>query len=82
MDRQKEGQAKIDRAPPTRWRGPKYILGHTDVLINDKHVFFCECQYLCILRQKITTTHTFIKTLGYRFHGSRTTLSIITILYV
>ena len=68
-------QAKNNRAPPTRWRGPKYILGHTDVLINDKHVF-CECQYLYILRQKITITLTFIKTLGYRFRESRTTLSI------
>ena len=42
-----DGQAKNNRAPPTCWRGPKYILGHTDVLINDKHVF-CECQYLYI----------------------------------
>ena len=49
------------------------IHGHTDMLINDKHVF-CECQYLYILRQKITITLTFIKTLVYRFHGSRTTL--------
>ena len=73
MDRQMDGQAKNNRAPPTRWRGPKYILGHTDVLVNDKHVF-CECQYLYILRQKITITLTFIKTLDYRFHGSRTTL--------
>ena len=73
MDRQMDGQAKNNRAPPTRWRGPKYILGHTDVLINDKHVF-CECQYLYILRQKITITLTFIKILGYRFHGSCTTL--------
>ena len=64
---------KNKRAPPTRWRGPKYILGHTDVLINDKHVF-CECQYLYILRQKITITLTFIKTLDYRFHESRTTV--------
>ena len=40
MDRQMDGQAKNNRAPPTRWRGPKYILGHTDVLINDKHFFF------------------------------------------
>ena len=38
-DRQMDGQAKNNRAPPTRWRGPKYILGHTDVLINDKHFF-------------------------------------------
>ena len=79
MDRQMDRQAKNNRAPPSRCRGPKYILGHTDVLINDKHViglfFFCECRYLCILRQKITITLTFIKTLGYRFHGSRTTLS-------
>ena len=73
MDRQMDGQAKNNRAPPTRWRGPKYILGHTDVLINNKQVFW-ECQYLYILRQKITITLTFIKTLGYRFHGSRTTL--------
>ena len=65
MDRQMDGQAKNNRPPPTRWRGPKYILGHTDVLINDKRVF-CECQYLNILRQKITITLTFIKTLGYR----------------
>ena len=72
-NRQMDGQAKNNRAPPTHWCGPKYILGHTDVLINDKHVF-CECQYLYILRQKITITLTFIKTLGYRFHGSRTTL--------
>ena len=28
----------------------QYILGHTNVLINDKHVF-CECQYLFIVRQ-------------------------------
>ena len=63
-----DGQAKHNRAPPTRWRGPKYILGHADVLINDTHV------YLYILRQKITITLTFIKTLGYRFNGSRTTL--------
>ena len=75
MDRQMDGQAKNIRAPPTCWRGPKYILGHTDVLINDKRVF-CECQYLYILRQKITITLTFIKTLDYRFHGSRTTLKI------
>ena len=67
------GQAKNNRAPPTRWRGPKYILVHTDVLINIS-TFFCECQYLYILRQKITITLTFIKTLDYRFHGSRTTL--------
>ena len=73
MDRQMDGQAKNNRAPPTLRRGPKYILGHTDVLINDKHIF-CKCQYLYILRQKITITLTFIKTLGYRFHGSRTTL--------
>ena len=73
MERQMDGQAKHNRAPPTRWRGPKYILGHADVLINDTHVF-CECQYLYILRQKITITLTFIKTLGYRFNGSRTTL--------
>ena len=41
MERQMDGQAKHNRAPPTRWRGPKYILqvGHTDVLINDTHVF-------------------------------------------
>ena len=39
MDRQMDGQAKNNRALSTRWRGPKYILGHTDVLINDKHVF-------------------------------------------
>ena len=71
-----DGQAKNNRAPPTRWRGPKCILGHTDVLINDKHFFFCECQYLYILRQKITITLTFIKTLGYRFLGSRTTLKV------
>ena len=59
--RQMDGQAKNNRAPPTRWRGPKYILGHTDVLINDKHDF-CECQYLYILRQKkITITLTYIK---------------------
>ena len=51
MDRQMDGQAKNNRAPPTRLRGPKYILGHTDVLINEKHVF-CKCQYLYILRQK------------------------------
>ena len=73
MDRQMDRQAKNKRAPPTRWRGTKYILGHTDVLINDKY-FFCECQYLYILRRKITITLTFIKTLDYRFHGSRTTL--------
>ena len=35
-----DGQAKNNRAPPTRLRGPKYILCHTDVLINDKHDFF------------------------------------------
>ena len=70
------GQAQnAPKAPSTRWRGPKYILLHTDVLMNDKHVF-CECQYLYILRQKITITLTFIKTLGYRFHGSRTTLTL------
>ena len=74
MDRHMDRQAKNNRAQPTRWRGPKYILGHTDVLINNKHVFFCECKYLYILRQKITITLIFIKTLGYRFHGSRTTL--------
>ena len=73
MDRQMDGQAKDSRAPPPRLHGPKYILGHTDLLMNDKHVF-CECQYLYILRQKITVTLTFIKTLGYRFHGSRTAL--------
>ena len=73
MDRQMSEQAKNNRA---RWRGPKYILDNTDVLINDKHVF-CECKYLYILRQKITITLTFIKTLDYRFHGSRTTLTII-----
>ena len=73
MDRQIDGQAKNNRAPSSRWRGPKYILGHTDVLIDDKHVF-CECQYLYILRQKIKITLIFIKTLDYRFHGSRTTL--------
>ena len=39
MERQMDGQAKHNRAPPTRWREPKYILGHTDVLINDTHVF-------------------------------------------
>ena len=39
MERQMDGQAKHNRAPPTRWRGLKYILGHTDVLINDTHVF-------------------------------------------
>ena len=38
-DRQTDGQAENNRAPPTRWRGSKYILGHTDVLIMDKHVF-------------------------------------------
>ena len=37
MDRQIDGQAKNNRA---HWRGPKYILGHTDVMINDKRVFF------------------------------------------
>ena len=59
-----DGQAKNNRAPPTSWRGLKYILGHTDVLIYDKHVF-CKCQYLYILRQKITITLIFIKkTLG------------------
>ena len=82
MDGQIDGQtdgwtSQNNRAPPTRWRGHKYILGHTDVLINDKHVF-CEYQYLYILRQKITITLTFIKTLGYRFHGSRTTLREIS----
>ena len=61
MERQMVGQAKHN------------ILGHADVLINDTHVF-CECQYLYILRKKITITLTFIKTLGYRFHESRTTL--------
>ena len=71
-------QAKNNRASPTRWIGPKYILCHTDVLINDKHIF-CECQYLYILRQKITITLSFIKTLGYRFHGSRTTLREVPI---
>ena len=77
MDRQMDGQAKNNRAPPTRWRGPKYILGHTDVLINDKHVF-CECQYLYILRQKNNDNSYFYKkTLGYRLHGSRTTLNIL-----
>ena len=40
MNRQMDGQAKNNRARPTRWGGPKNILGHTDVLINDKHVFF------------------------------------------
>ena len=74
MDRQMSGQAKNIRALPTCWRGPKYILGHTSVLINDKQVFFCECQYLYILKQIITITLTFMKTLDYRFHGSRTTL--------
>ena len=79
MDGQRDRQtdertSQNNRAPPTRWRGPKYILVHTDVLINDKHVF-CKCQYLYILRQKITITLTFIKTLDYRFHGSRTTLN-------
>ena len=39
MDRQMDGQVKNNRAPPTHWRGPNYILGHTDVLINDTHVF-------------------------------------------
>ena len=39
MERQMDGQAKHNRAPPARWRGPKYILGHADVLINDTHVF-------------------------------------------
>ena len=39
MERQMDRQAKHNRAPPTRWRGPKHILGHTDVLINDTHVF-------------------------------------------
>ena len=81
MKRQMDGQAKHNRAPPTRWRGPKYILGHADVLINDTHVF-CKCQYLYILRQKITITLTFIKTLGYRFHGSRTTLMAKHIRYI
>ena len=76
MDRQMDGQAKNNRAPPTHWRGPKYILGHTDVLL-DRHVF-CECQYLYILRQKITITLSFIKSLGYRFHGSHTTLKNIS----
>ena len=38
-DRLMDGRAENNRAPPTRWRGPKYILGHTDVLIKDKHVF-------------------------------------------
>ena len=46
--------------PKTRWRGPKYILGHTDLLINDKHVF-CECQYLYILRQKNNDNSYFYK---------------------
>ena len=44
--------------------------------------FFCECQYLYILRQKITITLTFIKTLGYRFHGSRTTLKRFQLLFM
>ena len=38
-DRRTDGQAKNNRAPSTRWRGPTYILDHTDVLIKDKHVF-------------------------------------------
>ena len=80
------GQAQNNRVPSTRWRGPRYILVYTDVLMNDKHIF-CECQYLYILRQKITITLTFIKTLGYRFHGSRTTLKgtatlMITMFYM
>ena len=39
MERHMDGQAKHNRAQPTRWHGPKYILGHTDVSINDMHVF-------------------------------------------
>ena len=84
MDRQTDGQTdgwtnqKQFRSSPTRWRGPKYIRGHTDVLINDKHVFLW-MPILVFWRQKITITHFFIKTLGYRFHGSRTTLIILTL---
>ena len=75
MERQMDRQAKHNRAPQTRWRGPKYILGLTDVLINDTHVFV-NANTWYTLRQKITITLTFIKTLGYRFHGSRTTLNL------
>ena len=44
-------------------REGQYILCHTDVLKNDKHVFVND------------NTLTFFKknTLGYRFHGSRST---------
>ena len=38
-DRRMDGHAENNRAPPTRMRGSKYILGHTDVLIKNKHVF-------------------------------------------
>ena len=38
------------------------IFGYTDVLIND---FFCERQYLYVLRQQIKMTLTFLKILGY-----------------
>ena len=74
MERQMDGQAKHNRAPPTCWRGPKYILGHADVLINDTHVFV-NANTCTFQGKKITITLTFIKTLGYRFNGSRTTLS-------
>ena len=52
MDRQMDGQAKNNRAPPARWRGPKYILGHTDMLINDKHVFFFVNANTCTFKGK------------------------------
>ena len=52
MDRQMDGQAKNNRAPPTRWRGPKHILGHTDVLIEDKHVFFVNANTCTFFKAK------------------------------
>ena len=50
MDGQTDGKTdgritKRNRAPPTRWRGPKYILGHTDVLINDVFVNANTCTF-------------------------------------
>ena len=42
------------------------IFGHADVLINDK--YFCERQYLCVLRQQIKITLTFIENTQLSFN--------------
>ena len=65
MERQMDGHAKHNRAPPTRWRGPKYILGHADVLINDTHVFVNA--NTCTFKAKNNDNSYFYKNSGLSF---------------